>query len=210
MNKGSSLRQRGQFIRAASKGEIDSSPSQARHLKCMLAFTKVLLVVLLTAVSVQAQSVAEAARKERERQANAHSTHVITSTKATPVEESKKTPVAAEPSAPAETKNVSADASRQSAKPQPPSSADPVQAWNNRLAELRAKVQDLQDHEIALELQENQAINQVYAPVTDPATQERALAHVAEIRQQRASTRKNLDDARRALQTMQLEGPPKK
>src|SRR2546425_971218 len=66
MNKGSSSRQWGQETRSAVEGAILRSPSQARHLKCIIALMKPLLVVLLVAVSVQAQSLADIARKERE------------------------------------------------------------------------------------------------------------------------------------------------
>jgi hypothetical protein len=87
---------------------------------------------------------------------------------------------------------------------------DPVQAWNNQLDQLRTRIRSLQDQELAVQLQLNQANNQVYAPVTDPATQQKALALVGQIQQQLATVRRDLEEARRTLDAMQLQGPPKK
>ena len=62
----------------------------------MVALMKPLIAVLLIAVSVQAQTLAEAARKEKERQSKAHSTRVITSVGTTKTEEPKPAAGAAE------------------------------------------------------------------------------------------------------------------
>ena len=56
----------------------------------------------------------------------------------------------------------------------------------------------------------HEVTNQVYAPVTDPATQERALAQLGQVQQQLAAVRKDLDEAKKMLDSMQLQGPPKK
>jgi hypothetical protein len=87
---------------------------------------------------------------------------------------------------------------------------DPVQVWNNQLNQLRTKIRSLTDQETSLLLQLNQANNQVYAPVTDPATQQRALALVGQIQQQLEAVRKDLNDTKAMLDSMQLQGPPKK
>jgi hypothetical protein len=171
----------------------------------MIALMKTLIVVLLIAVSVQAQSLAEAARKERERQSKLRPTRVITSVgPSTKTEEPK--PKAAAPT----TKEAAAEPSKEVSKPQTPAPVDPVQVWNSQVEQLRVKVRGLQDQELALRLQENQATNQVYAPVTDPASQERALAQLGQIQQQLAAVRKQLEDAVKALDGLLRQGPPKK
>src|SRR5436189_6008562 len=58
----------GHLTRSAREGGISTSSSQARHLKCIIGVMKPLIVVLLLAISVQAQTpLVDAARKERER-----------------------------------------------------------------------------------------------------------------------------------------------
>jgi len=214
MKRGSSVRQCGQVVRAAAEGTIDNSFSQARHLKSMIRLMKPLVLLLLIAVSVQAQSLAELARKERERQAQLRPKLVITSVDSKKLEEPPATS-AAEPSRPADTKtgDTNAAAALEPSKGLPKSAppvVDPVQVWNSRLNELRTKIRALQDQEMALLLQQNQVTNQVYAPVTDPATQERALALLGQVQQQVATVRKDLEQAKKTLDAMQLQGPPKK
>lgn len=157
--------------------------------------------MLLVAVSLEAQSVADVARRERERHARVHPTQVITSTESTKVEPPKAAEASKEPS-----KDVAKDA----AKTPAPAQVDPVQLWNNQLNQLRAKIRALQDQEMALMLQQNQATNQVYAPVTDPVAQQRALDQVGEIKDKLAALRKDLDESKKTLDAMQLQGPPKK
>ena len=159
--------------------------------------------MLLIAVSIQAQSVAEVARRERERQAKLKAVHVITSVEPAKAEEPK-------PAAPAVEQGAAPQPSAELPKPQAAPPVDPVQVWNDQLEKLRARIQTLQDQETDLVLQLSQANNQVYAPVTDPATQQRALALVGQIQQQLAATRKDLDEARKSLDSLNLQGPPKK
>ena len=210
MNRGSSARQCGHKACSGGESGIASSPSQARHLKCITAAMKFLAVMLLIAVSAHAQSLADAARKERERQAKLRPTRVITSTASAKVEEPKPPAAAAEQPKPAENKGVVPEPSKAVPKPQTPPTVDPVQVWSNQLDQLRTKIRALQDQEMALVLQQNQVTNQVYAPVTDPATQERALAQLGQVQQQLAAVRKDLDEAKKMLDSMQLQGPPKK
>src|SRR2546421_7841327 len=47
-----------------------SSPSHARHLKCIIGAMRAFLVIVFAAISLQAQSLADFARQERERQAH--------------------------------------------------------------------------------------------------------------------------------------------
>ena len=178
---------------------------------------KPLLLILLVSGLVEAQSIADIARRERARQAKVQAKHIITSTQSTLAEDPKP----ATPAAPATEDAKAGEAkaavtapapqtSKEPPKPQAPPAVDPVQAWNNQLDQLRARIRTLQDQELALQLQLNQANNQVFAPVTDPSTQQRALALVGQIQQQLAGVRKELEDARKTLDSMQLQGPPKK
>ena len=102
------------------------------------------------------------------------------------------------------------ESSKQLPKAQTPPPVDPGQAWNNQVNQLRTKIRALQDQEMTLLLQQNQATNQVYAPVTDPVTQERSLAQLGAIQQQLAAVRKDLEETKKMLDAMQLQGPPKK
>ena len=204
--------QRGQTRPSVCEGGIDNSLSQARHLKYMIAPMKLLTLMLLISVSVQAQSLADAARKERERHASLRPARVIISTGAIP--EPKPATASAEQPKTADAKTSEAketsDSSKQLPKAQTPPPVDPVQVWNNQVNQLRTKIRALQDQEMALLLQQNQATNQVYAPVTDPVTQERSLAQLGAIQQQLAAVGKDLEDSKKMLDAMQLQGPPQK
>ena len=209
MNMGISTRHFGQTRFLSDEGGIESSTPQAGHFKCIIALMKPLLVVLLMAASVHAQTVAEIARKERERQAKVKPAHVITSTESK-IEEAK-TQAAPEEAKAADAKAAPpAQPSKDATKPAAAPLVDPVEVWNKQTNELRTRIRTLQDQQMALQLQLNQANNQVYAPVTDPAMQERALALVGQIQQAIAAAQKQLDDAKRTLDAMLLQGPPKK
>jgi hypothetical protein len=201
----------GQTRPSVCEGGIDNSLSQARHLKYMIAPMKLLILMLLISVSVEAQSLADAARNERERRASLRPTRVIISTGA--IQEPKPATAPAEQSKTADAKTGEAketsESSKQLPKAQTPPPVDPVQVWNNQVNQLRTKIRALQDQEMALLLQQNQATNQVYAPVTDPVTQERSLAQLGAIQQQLAAVRKDLEETKKMLDAMQLQGPPK-
>jgi len=175
---------------------------------------KPLLVLLLIAGSLQAQSVADAARKERARQAQAQAGRVITATE--PKAEEAKPATAA---APADESTKAADAKppatataapAQAAKPKTPAAADPVEAYNKKLEQIRTSLRTLQDQETTLSLQLSQANNLVYAPVSDPASQQKALALVGQVQEQLAKARKEIQETKQALDSMLLQGPPKK
>jgi vacuolar-type H+-ATPase subunit I/STV1 len=158
--------------------------------------------MLLIAASVHAQSIADIARKERERQSKAKSTRVIKP------DEVKSSDAAQ--AKPADAKPAGSEAAKEPAKLQEPTKVDPVQVWNNQLEQFRTKIRAFQDQETSLQLQLNQATNQFYAPVIDPATQQAAQAKVAQIQQQLADVRKGMDDAKKDMDALQLQGPPKK
>ena len=211
MKTANSLRQCGHDKRFSGEGRVSSSPPQPGHFKCIIELMKPLLLLLLVAGSLSAQTIADVARKERERHAQVKAVRVITSTEPK-AEEPKPAPPANDPAkvgdAPVSSSQTSAKPS-DSTKPALPT-IDPVEVWNNKTNELRTKIRTLQDQEVALQLQLNQANNQVYAPVTDQATQERALALVAQIQKTIADVRKDLDETKTSLDSMLLQGPPKK
>jgi chaperonin cofactor prefoldin len=147
---------------------------------------KPLVAILLLSISIQAQSLADEARKERERRAHLKSSLIITATgQAGP----------------------SAGAAVPVEEPKPPA-PDPVKDWNEKADQLRTKIKGLQDQETALQLKENDLKQQVYAIVTDPTTQDQAQAQLGEVRQQLATVGTDLDTARKTLDQLQLEGPP--
>src|SRR5262245_41329635 len=133
MKTGSSRPQWGQTTRSVREGPIESSRSQARHLKCIIGAMKSLLVMLLMTASGQDQSIADAARKERERQSALKPTVVISAS-------------GNSSSAPVPPKEVP--------KLQAPSSGDALKLWNEKADQLRAKIQMLQDQEMALQLEQ--------------------------------------------------------
>jgi hypothetical protein len=177
---------------------------------------KPLLVMLLIAASVHAQSMADIARKERERQAKLRPARVVTSTEVVkPTEVIKPEAAKAETLSPDQTKSADAKAAsseptKEAVKSPAPAAVDPAQVWNSQMDQIRSRIRALQDQEVSLQLQKNQATNEVYAPVTDPATQQAALAKLGQIQQQLADVRKGLDEARKAFDALQLQGPPKK
>jgi hypothetical protein len=138
--------------------------------------------------TVQAQSIADAARQERERQVKLKSSVVFKETGPEP--------------APVEEKEVP--------KVSKPSTLDPVGLWNAKVDELRTKIKDMQEQEIALQLQQTQLQNQVSAPIIDSATKEQAQKDVAQNIQRLAKVREDLGSSRKELDALQVAGPPKK
>jgi len=174
------------------------------------------------AVSVYGQSLADVARKERERQANTKPVGVFKAEGApapAPKTEEAKPDDAAKPeegkadaaaTKPEEkTAEKPAEAPKEAAKPAGPA-VDPTKEWNEQLQTLRTKIQDLQDQETATQLQINDLNNQIYAPVVDPAAKDEAMARVAEVQQKLSAIRVEEDQTRKTLESLQLQGPPKK
>jgi TolA-binding protein len=149
------------------------------------------LVIVFVAMSVQAQSLADFARRERERQAHLKPTQVITGTGS-----GATAAPAAQSAAPkiVETK-----------KP----AADPVKEYNDQLDRLRAKIRSLQDEETATQLQINELNNQVYAPVVDQAEKDQALAVVGAAQLKLANVRMELAATTKELEAAETQGPPK-
>src|SRR5215831_17155575 len=160
MKTGRSALQCGQPTCSAGEAGIARSPSQARHLKCIIGAMKPLLAMLLIAASVHAQSMADIARKERERQAKLRPTRVVTATTEVIKPEAAKpgTP-AADQTKPADAKAASSEPAKEAPKPPTPPAADPVQAYNNQMNEIRKRIRALEDQQTSLQLQQNQATN---------------------------------------------------
>jgi len=189
MNTGTSELQWGHRILSACVGGMARSYSQVLHLKCIMGVMKPLLVMLLLATSLQAQTVVDAARKERDRQAKVHSTIVII----------EKGPESAPP--------ASDDKSKEAPKlPE----VDATALWNAKADLLRTKIKELQDQETALQLKQTEQQNLVYAPVVDPAVKDQAQTDLTQTIQDLAKVRDDLATSKSELDTMNAEGPPKK
>src|SRR5581483_1985484 len=152
MNNGTSELQWGHWTRSEGAGGTARSLSQCRHLKCIMGVMKPLLVMLLLAISVEAQAIVDAARQERARQARLKSTITIKET--------------GTPAPPQTEKAAGAE------KLEKPPAPDPVEVWNGKMDQLRKEIRDLQDQDVALQLQKTQLQNQVYATVVDPAAKD--------------------------------------
>jgi outer membrane protein TolC len=77
------------------------------------------------------------------------------------------------------------------------------------MGKLRVKVQELQDQERALQLQVNQLTSQFLAPVSDQTSRDQAQARIGETQNRLTAVRAELDQAKKTLDAMQLQGPPK-
>lgn len=160
-----------------------------------MRYCAALLVTLLAAASVQAQSLADFARQERERQAHTKPAQVIIGT--------------GSGAAPAGEAAPASQASTPKSDEQKKTTVDPVKEYNDRVDKLRDKVRILQDQETATQLQVNELNNQVYAPVVEPAVKDQALADAGAAQMKLAEIRKDLADARKELGDLQAQGPPK-
>jgi hypothetical protein len=181
---------------------------------------KPLILMLLLAVSVEAQSLPEVARKERERQAKTKSIHVFTNedAKAAPTRPESTAPagrlVSAEgtPAKPAETPAAPATAPAPEPKPAQivivPGN-DRVRRYNEDLARLRVRLVQLGDQSLAIQLQLVDLKNQFLAPVTDTITRNQVETRIQQGQQQLTATLSELEETRRAIQVMEAQGPPK-
>jgi hypothetical protein len=151
---------------------------------------KALIVILLLAIPTQGQSLADAARKERERRAHLKPAEVIEaegSPASTGTQEAIVQPA-------------------QAARLQPPT-VDSTKEWNERIRGLLAKIQALQAEETATELQINQVNNEIFAPVIDQATKDQALTRLREAREKLASVGLELSQTTQNLETIEIQGP---
>jgi hypothetical protein len=213
MNTPSSFRHCGQLTRGAVEGSTTTSPSQALHWKWMIGFIKPVIVMLLLITSVEAQTLADVARQERQRQARLRST-----TRLVVVESSAPAAPPADPAQPAaggakpeegRTEQPSTPATAKPAPPPAPPRPDPAAEFNAQMDKLRARLRELQDQESSLQLQVSQITNQVFATITDPMTQQDAQTRLGETQQKLTGVRQELEQTRRALDQLQAQGPPR-
>jgi hypothetical protein len=161
---------------------------------------KPLILILLAAVSVEAQSIVEVARQERARQAQVQSRRVFTS------ENTRGTAVAtpAKPATPAATQPAPTP---NAAAPTTPA-VDLAKKFADDVALLRTRIRGLQDQDAAIQLQINDLNTKFFAPVSDQASKEQAQAQLAVAQQQSITVRQELALARAQLQQMEAQGPP--
>jgi hypothetical protein len=152
---------------------------------------KALIVILLLAASVQGQSLADAARTERERRAHLKPAVVI---------KAEGVPAAAG------AQGQSIQPEIEPANPQP-LVTDAIREWNEQIRGLLAKIQALQVEQTATELQINELNNHIFAPVIDQATKDLALARLAAAQEKLAALGLDLSQTTQTLETIEIQGP---
>jgi len=162
------------------------------HTEDQRPIMRALIAILLMAVCVHAQSLADAARKERERRAHLKPAVVI---------KAEGSPASARAQA-AEGRQLE----EEPVKPQPPA-VDPIKEWNKQIQKLLAKIQALQLEQMATELQINELNNEIFAPVIDQTTKDQALASLGEARTRLVALGSELSQTTQTLETIQIQGP---
>jgi hypothetical protein len=193
---------------------------------------KPLILVLLLAISAEAQSLADYARHERLRREQMRASRTYTNDDArglTVPEALKLEPVESEASSsavsptnavspvnnvtPARAATTTAPAAAAASTPPgaaaPQARPDPAQKYRQDTERLRAEIRTLQDQEVALQLQVNQLTNQFFAPVTDQASRNQAQAGLADMQGRLTALRGVLEQTRRTLAAMEAQGPPR-
>jgi hypothetical protein len=156
---------------------------------------KPLILILLFTISCGAQTLVDAAKQERARQAKLKSTRVFTDQNAHMIQPLASPPPAAKAAAPVAEKV-------QPAEP-PVSAATP--ADDEPMRKLRAKLRTLEDQETTVKLQINDLTNQVYAPVTDQTTKDHALNKLGDAMTKLTIVQKDIDQTRISLQEMEAK-----
>ena len=93
--------------------------------------------------------------------------------------------------------------------PPPIPVVNPTARWNEEMNRARERVQELEGQEAALQLQINQLTNQFFAPVSDQSSRDQAQARLGETQNQLMAVRVELNKAKKTLDALQLQGPPK-
>lgn len=230
----------GQERRFVLTRPVITSFSQARHLNCIMGAMKPLVMILLLATAAQAQTIADAARKERERQARVQSVRVITpeaakamlypipapakpavegeqptvetettTDAAATTEPAPTTEPAAETTAPTEAAPVTPPVVETPAPPAAPPGPDLVRKYQDDLAALRAKRQQLQDKEVSLQQEINNLTNQLYAPKNSENAKRAAQDTIGKKQNELTGVRTEIDQAQRQILQMEQLGPPR-
>jgi len=161
--------------------------------------------MFLFAVAVEAQSLPDVARQERERRASLKPVFVLTpenlkesatasTTTSTPVTDEAK-------QAPAD------DASAKKAEVARKEEA--AKKYAELVSTLRVKIVALEDQQTAVQLLINDLKNQFLAPVSDSALQAQAQAKLDQAQIQLTATQRDLAETRKQLQLLEAQGPPK-
>ena len=95
------------------------------------------------------------------------------------------------------------------APPVTPTAADALRRYNEELSRLRAKVVELQDREIAIQLKMQDFKNQLLSPVTDTTARSQAQSLMEQAQNDFLATQNELAAIRRQLAVMEVAGPPK-
>jgi hypothetical protein len=196
----------------------------------MLRLTEPLVLLLLIVIPVEAQTVADVARSERARQARLHAAQVYTGKgsatenvsagKAAPAPSANATPAQGAPVATAPAGTPAAPPTPSTTEtPKPvaappvapavPKISDPSIKWNETLAKLRTKIPELESQERTLQLEVNQLTNQFFAPVSDQVSRDQAQSRLGETQNRLTAVRTELEQTKKTLNDLQVQGPPK-
>jgi hypothetical protein len=200
----------------ASAGVKLTSLSQARHCMSIISDMKPLILILFVAASAQAQSIADAARQERARQAQYKSTRTFSDANThvvrpiTPADVSAS-PTTAAKTAPAAARSAAAPGTGAAAlKAAETATAAPVDPAAEEMQKLRIRIRALEDQETSLKLQISDFTNQVYSPQTDSATHNEALTKLGETQAKLMDVQKELAQARSSLQQSEIKAANRK
>jgi hypothetical protein len=186
---------------------------------------KPLILILLAAISLEAQNVADAARQERERQAQAKSTRVFTDGNAhllNPIAPSggavpsagaakAQTPATTPATTPAMSPATTPAAAKSpAAAPVAAAATAPVDPAQEEIQKLRLRIRALDDQDTALKLQIADFTNQVYSPLTDQASHNEALTKLGETQAKQSEIQKELAQTRSKLLQLESGSAPKK
>jgi len=159
---------------------------------------KPLILILLTVTWVQAQTqtIADVARQLRLRQSQQKSVRTITT------EDIKKgaPDLPDDPAKPVENPVPAAETK--------PAEPDPVQQWAQDTLKLREKVRNLMDQETAAQAQVNSITDRIFAPVTTQSDKDQAQTELKAAQDKLSGIRSDLEKTRSELNEKDLKGPP--
>jgi 3-oxoacyl-ACP reductase-like protein len=176
---------------------------------------KSLALVLLLTIPLQAQTLADAARNERARQAGIRSSRMYqgkgtrTETTTPPPAPAAAAPKTPAPAAPAP--STPAPAAPKAAPPKPPSPpvSDPAAQRLAEMEKLRVRIPELEDQERTLKLQVNEFTNQMLAPISDQNAKDEAQTKIGVAQSKLNAVRADLDLTKKTLDELQAQDPPK-
>ena len=177
---------------------------------------KPLILMFLFAVAVEAQSLPDVARQERERRAGLKPVFVLTTEnlkESATTSTTNNTPAPTAPDAkPDEAKPATASSAQSdeaAKKAEAARKEDAARKYAELVSTLRVKIVALEDQQTAVQLLINDLKNQFLAPVSDSALQAQAQAKLDQAQIQLIATQRDLADTRKQLQLLEAQGPPK-